>query len=273
MRQVVVSAAFDDLRSRHMRLLQEASRIGEVHVLLWSDESVSAIEGSEPRFSQEERHYLVNAIRYVERASLSKVPSRDSLPLDQVEMGAIWAVEESQANAGKETFCGEHGLEYLVIPELQLQGYPEPYDVGDQSQPARQMKVLVTGCYDWFHSGHVRFFEVVSELGDLHVVVGSDANIQLLKGDGHPMYKEDQRRYMAGSIRFVKRAYVSTGKGWLDAEPEIARIKPSIYAVNEDGDVPEKRKYCETHGIEYRVLKRTPKAGLPKRQSTDLRGF
>jgi hypothetical protein len=27
------------------------------------------------------------------------------------------------------------------------------------------------------------------------------------------------------------------------------------------------------HGIEYHVLKRTPKTGLPKRQSTDLRGF
>jgi glycerol-3-phosphate cytidylyltransferase-like family protein len=87
------------------------------------------------------------------------------------------------------------------------------------------------------------------------------------------MYNEDQRRYMAGSIRFVKRALVSSGDGWLDAEPEIERIKPDIYAVNEDGDVPEKRDYCEAHGIEYRVLKRTPKAGLPKRQSTNLRGF
>ena len=30
----------------------------------------------------------------------------------------------------------------------------------------------MTGCYDWFHSGHVRFFEEVSELGDLYVVAG-----------------------------------------------------------------------------------------------------
>ena len=76
------------------------------------------------------------------------------------------------------------------------------------------------------------------------------------------------RRYMAGSIRYVQQAFISTGHGWLDAEPEIERIQPDIYAVNEDGDQPEKREYCEAHGIEYRVLKRLPKEGLPTRQST-----
>ena len=46
-----------------------------------------------------------------------------------------------------------------------------------------------------------------------------------------------------------------------------------MYAVNEDGDKPEKREFCEAHGMQYVVLKRTPKEGLPRRQSTDLRGF
>ncbi len=40
-------------------------------------------------------------------------------------------------------------------------------------------KVVVTGCYDWFHSGHVRFFEEVSGYGDLYVVAGSDENVRL----------------------------------------------------------------------------------------------
>ena len=98
-------------------------------------------------------------------------------------------------------------------------------------------------------------------------------HIKLLKGEGHPMFPAVERRYMAGSIRHVKQALVSTGHGWLDAEPEIERIRPDIYAVNEDGDRPEKSEFCEAHGIEYRVLKRLPMEGLPKRQSTDLRGF
>jgi hypothetical protein len=48
---------------------------------------------------------------------------------------------------------------------------------------------------------------------------------------------------------------------------------PDIYAVNEDGDVLEKRVFCQQHGIQYVVLKRTPKEGLALPQSTDLRGF
>ena len=94
-----------------------------------------------------------------------------------------------------------------------------------------------------------------------------------MKGENHPMFSQEERCYMAGSIRFVKQSYISTGTGWLDAEPELKRLKPDIYAVNEDGDRPEKQKYCQDNGIEYVVLKRLPKAGLPRRQSTVMRGF
>jgi hypothetical protein len=75
------------------------------------------------------------------------------------------------------------------------------------------------------------------------------------------------------AIRYVKQGLVSSGNGWMDAEPEIAQIRPDQYAVNEDGDKPEKRAFCEQYGLEYVVLKRTPKEGLPKRESTQLRGF
>ena len=109
--------------------------------------------------------------------------------------------------------------------------------------------------------------------GDLYVGVGSDATIGQLKGAGHPLFPADERRFIVSTCRFVKLAFVSSGSGWLDAEPELKRIRPQIYAVNEDGDKPAKRAYCEANGIEYVVLKRKPKAGLPARQSTTLRGF
>ena len=133
--------------------------------------------------------------------------------------------------------------------------------------------MVVTGCYDWFHSGHVRFFEEASGLGDPYVVVGSDENVRLLKGEGHPFFPQNERRYLVQSSRFVKQALISTGSGWMDAEPEIARIRPDYYVVNEDGDKPEKRNFCAEHGIQYEVLKRVPKTGLPRRESTLLRGY
>jgi hypothetical protein len=78
---------------------------------------------------------------------------------------------------------------------------------------------------------------------------------------------------VVGSFKSVARCLVATGSGWLDAEPEIKALGIDRYVVNEDGDKPEKRRYCEEQGIEYIVLKRTPKEGLPRRSSTDLRGF
>ena len=87
------------------------------------------------------------------------------------------------------------------------------------------------------------------------------------------MFSQDERRYMVQAIRHVTQALISTGEGWMDAAPEVARIKPNIYAVNQDGDKPEKAQFCAEHGLEYVVLKRTPKEGLARRESTFLRGF
>ena len=78
---------------------------------------------------------------------------------------------------------------------------------------------------------------------------------------------------MVGAVRSVHRGMVSSGSGWMDAEPEIAEVGPAFYVVNEDGDQPEKRDFCRAHGIEYVVLERRPQEGLEARSSTTLRGF
>jgi cytidyltransferase-like protein len=275
--KVVLSGSFGDLRSRHVRFLHEASRLGDVHLLLWPDEVVRALEGRAPKFPQEERLYFLSAIRYVREVTLVAGPvEHDALPQVNELRPEVWAVDEAHDTPGKRAFCAERSIVYRVIREEDLVGYPEPCQVSENltglDVPSRR-KVIVTGCFDWLHSGHVRFFEETSALGDLYVVVGHDANVRLLKGEGHPMFGQNERRYMVQAIRYVKQALISTGHGWMDAEPEIARIRPDIYAVNEDGDKPEKQAFCREHGLEYVVLKRQPKEGLPKRQSTILRGF
>ena len=61
-------------------------------------------------------------------------------------------------------------------------------------------------------------------------------------------FPQEERRYAVGSIKYVKQALISSGEGWLDADPEIRRLKPDIYAVNEDGDKGGKREYCAKMG-------------------------
>jgi cytidyltransferase-like protein len=271
--QIAVCSSFDDMRSWHMRLLQEAARLGDVHVMLWSDSLLKAIEGRDPKFPQEERRYFVQALRYVRDVTVVEGPADpDALPHLSAVRPDVWVVDQATDTPGKRRFCQANGLEYRVIGDEQLRGFPLPPTQSD-AQAAGRKKVLVTGCYDWLHTGHVRFFEEVSEYGQLYVTVGHDTNIRQLKGDGHPQFPQDERRYMVQSLRYVHQAMVASGDGWLDAEPELKRIRPDIYAVNEDGDKPEKRAYCQQHGLEYLVLRRLPKAGLPRRQSTALRGF
>ena len=255
MKTVVVSGSFDDLRSRHLRFLEEASKHGDLTVLLWSDALAAGA-----KFSQAERHYLVDAIRYVKDARIVDDPL-DAGPIEP----DLWIVDGSPATAHP-----RGRGECRILTETDLAGFPEP--APRPGEPGRK-KVIVTGCYDWFHSGHVRFCEEVSELGDLYVVIGNDANVELLKGPGHPLIREQERRYVVGSVRYVKQCLISTGSGWMDAEPEVYKIQPDIYAVNEDGDRPEKREFCRKHGLEYVILQRTPKEGLTRRSSTDLRGF
>ena len=275
---IAVAGVFDDFLSIHLRFLEEAARLGKVTVLLWPDEAVQKFTGKPPKFSEAERLYLLNAVRYVSRVIpvTDVVNNLNELPEVSGFHPKVWADVECHYNEKRKAFCQRHDLEYRVFSNERMKGFPDPTPPAAGSGPAPaevRKKVVVTGSYDWFHSGHVRFFEEVSAYGDLYVVVGHDANIRLLKGPDHPLLPQGERRYVVGSIKYVKQALISSGDGWLDADPEIQRLKPDIYAVNEDGDKGSKREYCKKNGIQYLVLKRTPAPGLPKRSSTNLRGF
>jgi len=274
---VFVSGSFDHIQTPDIRFLEEASRLGNVHVLLHSDKLHEEITGERPRFPQKERRYYLQSIRFVNRLTVSEVSGPEGAfqqePQEKKEgLKPLWVVHEEYENKDIENSCKEKGFIYQVIPNESLQGFPMPA-ANSSGQYESKKKVAVSGCFDWVHSGHVRFFEEASAIGDLYVIVGHDANLRLLKGVGHPLFPEEERLYWVQSIRFVKQAVISSGDGWLDAAPEIMKLKPDIFVVNEDGDVPEKREFFKKQNIEYRVLKRKPKPGLPARVSTELRGF
>lgn len=134
----------------------------------------------------------------------------------------------------------------------------------------KKKKVLVSGCFDLFHAGHVAFFREASTYGDLYVSVGSDENIRLLKGKA-PMFSQEERVFIVKSIRSVTDAFVASGSGLLDFEPELKRIRPDRFVVNRDGHTPEKDALCRGYGVEYIVLERIPESGLPARSSSETK--
>jgi cytidyltransferase-like protein len=130
-------------------------------------------------------------------------------------------------------------------------------------------KVFVSGFFDFLHSGHITFLQQAAAYGDLYVAVGSDQTLWAIKGRA-PVNDQEERLFMVKSVRGVKDAFISKGSGLLDFIEEIKAIRPDMFIVNEDGNIPEKQALCTELGIEYRVLNRDPRPGLVRRSSTGM---
>jgi len=138
----------------------------------------------------------------------------------------------------------------------------------------RTEKVLVSGCFDLLHSGHVEFFREAAGHGDLYVRVGSSENIKALKGH-EPMYSDEERVFMVKHVVGVKDAAVSVGKGRFDFVEDAKEIKPDIYFVNEDASKLEERmslfKEAGMPHVKIVVAQRKPSEGLEERSSTSMK--
>jgi hypothetical protein len=118
-RQIVVSVAFDNIRSQDIRFLQEAARFGSLSVWLWNDAVCRVRPGAEPKFPLPERLYYLQALGYVSSVHLIEEPGdADALPPVPHVRPHLWAVRDSEDTPGKRTFCHEHGLEYHVYRNL-----------------------------------------------------------------------------------------------------------------------------------------------------------
>ena len=127
--------------------------------------------------------------------------------------------------------------------------------------------VLVSGCYDLLHAGHVAFFKTASQYGKLYVSLGQDENLFRLKGK-RPYFTQEERVYMVGALKYVTEAFVSTGFGILDFEEDMKRLKPDFLVVNTDGYTEGKKRICQENNVELIVLERIPEEGLPERSSS-----
>ncbi len=131
-------------------------------------------------------------------------------------------------------------------------------------------KVMVSGCFDALHPGHIAFLESASHYGEVYVCLGNDDNIFQLK-NRKTYYDQDERAYMLHAVKWVKEVRISKGYGQLDFIEELSEISPDYFVVNEDGHSQDKQLLVESKGIEYVILNREPKDNLPARSTTTFR--
>jgi rfaE bifunctional protein nucleotidyltransferase chain/domain len=117
--------------------------------------------------------------------------------------------------------------------------------------------VLVGGCFDFIHFGHVTFLDEAKKHGDkLIVMLESDETIKRLKGDDRPYHTQKQRKIMLESLRMVDEVLLlpphMTDADYLET---IKKIKPDSIALTEGDPILEKKlKQTETVGASAVVI-------------------
>ena len=115
--------------------------------------------------------------------------------------------------------------------------------------------VLVGGCFDVLHFGHIRFLEQAKQLGDsLVVLLESDEKVRSMKGDKRPIHTQEQRKAMLNALDCIDDVMllpaVTTDAYYIEL---INKIKPSVIAITE-GDPILGKKQTQADAIGARLV-------------------
>jgi len=174
-------------------------------------------------------------------------------------------------------FTSENVLEavHLLLADLICSARPDSHYLrekfSDLFSTARAVEVerdrdnrivLVNGCFDLLHGGHISYLEAAKEMGEVLVLaVNSNAAITRLKGEGRPLQEEVDRLDILASLRCVDYLTVFHEDS---ADLVLETIRPHIHAKGTDyrnDNVPELAT-ARRLGIETRI------AGNPKENSS-----
>ena len=112
-KKVFVSGCYDLLHSGHVEFFKQASQYGDLYVGIGSDATILEYKKHKTVYSEQERLFMVKAIRYVTDACINTgvgvldfVPTIDELKPD------IFVVNEDGGSDDKRRICNERGIEY-----------------------------------------------------------------------------------------------------------------------------------------------------------------
>ena len=93
--------------------------------------------------------------------------------------------------------------------------------------------VLVGGCFDILHPGHVIFLEKAKKTGDILIVLlESDEKVRILKGVNRPIYNQKDRAKVLSALRAVDYVVMLPFmKKDREYDELITSIKPDVIAV------------------------------------------
>ena len=125
-KKVFVSGCFDMLHSGHIAFFKEASTYGDLYVGIGSDATVSELKGRHTINSEQERIYMINAIKYVKNAFVNSGSGMLDFKEDLEALKPdYFIVNEDGFSPAKEELCDELNIELKNLKRIPDAGLPE----------------------------------------------------------------------------------------------------------------------------------------------------
>lgn len=125
MPKVFVSGVFDMLHSGHVAFFMEAATHGDVYVGLGSDNTVCNLKGRKTVYTNAERLFMVQSIRYVKEAWINSGSGLMDFEKELRELKPdLFFVNEDGYTHDKLTLCKELGIELVVSKRIPTRGLP-----------------------------------------------------------------------------------------------------------------------------------------------------
>ena len=122
-KKVFVSGCYDLLHSGHVEFFRQASEYGDLYVGIGSDRTILNYKNHKTLYSEQERLFMVKAIRYVKDAFINEGDGiLDFVPTLDIVKPDILLVNRDGDTESKRQLCKERGMEYVVLERIPHEG-------------------------------------------------------------------------------------------------------------------------------------------------------
>ena len=155
-KKVFVSGCYDLLHSGHVAFFKEASQYGDLYVGIGSDATIEDLKGRKTVNSEQERLYMVKAIRYVKDAWINSgsgiMDFEEELERFRPD---IFVVNEDGHTPYKEAICKTLGIEYIVLNRIPDAGLPSRSSTAIRSDVSSRLPYRLDLAGTWIDQPYV----------------------------------------------------------------------------------------------------------------------